>query len=441
MLQDILNLLKEHNVFLTGGAGVGKTYLTQAVIAHYKDMSKNVIKLGSTGISAVNIGGVSIHSFFKFGICSNFGELAAYDKKQKSNLKKVYEILDIADLIIIDEISMVSANIMDMIKLRVDISKFKGKFLVVGDFYQLPPVRKDEKENQNGLFEFKHAFNSSFWSSFKFKNIELKISKRTNDTKFYEILKSIRIGKIDDAVVDYLNLLRVKNYTLDENTTMLFGRNKDADEVNETMLNNLKTPLEISFAEVAVLDRNLNDQALLKWVDTINSPKELHLKIGAKIIFVVNYPFMGYHNGERGRIVDIVKENGECIEVIIQKDNGSVVSIQKHIFTYTKFVKNDDKVEQITMATFSQFPFKLAYALTIHKSQGMSINNLFCNLNQIFANGQLYVALSRATDPANLKLFYNKDNNFNGYLKRVAKIDSDVKEFYNNTNFENIKEC
>lgn len=438
MLEEVLNLLKNDNVFLTGGAGVGKSYLTQNIIKEYKNNGKNVITLGSTGISAINIGGVSIHSFFKFGICSDFNELNAYDRRQKESLKKVYEILKIADLIVIDEISMVSASLLEMIRLRLMVSKFKGKLLVVGDFYQLPPIKKDE--SKNALFSFKYAFDAHAWSDFKFKNVELRISKRTNDLEFYEILKQIRIGNTDKSVISYINNLRIKDYLLDENTTILFGRNDDANRINQTMLDRLETPLETSLAQISVLDESVNEDAVLKWVNQLNAPAKLDFKIGAKVIFVQNYPLMGYHNGERGRVIQIDKFAGDIERVIIQKDNGVVLDVKKQLFSYTKFQVNGDELDQSVLATFSQFPFKLAYALTIHKSQGMSINGLICQLNHIFANGQLYVALSRATSPENLRLIYSKNSDFEGYLRRVIKIDDDVRKFYEQTQFINVKE-
>lgn len=440
MLEQILKILENHNVFLTGGAGVGKTHLTQAVIKHYKTNSKNVIKLGSTGISAVNIGGVSIHSFFKFGICANFAELASYDKRQKSNITKLAEIIKIANLIIIDEISMVSGDLLEMIAYRLRTLKFQGKLLLVGDFYQLPPVYKKDEAT---LFDYTYAFNSDAWKSFELKNIELKISKRTKDIKFYEILKSLRLGEINQNVNDYINSLRIKEYELDENVTMLFGRNIDADNINQIMLDRLDTPLEISNAELNIIDEATQKnglQNIQNWLNSLNSQDELKIKVGAKIIFVVNYAYMGYYNGEQGKIKEIIKEDDKCVSVVIEKQNGEIIQVGKHLFTYTKFVKDGDEINQQILATFSQFPFKLAYAITIHKSQGMSINNLVCNLNQIFANGQLYVALSRATNPENLKLFYNKRKNFSDYLKSVVKIDDKVRKFYNDSKFENFKE-
>ncbi|MCD8212939.1 MAG: AAA family ATPase, partial [Campylobacter sp.] len=141
-----------------------------------------------------------------------------------------------------------------------------------------------------------------------------------------------------------------------------------------------------------------------------------------------------------GKIMQIIKENDVCTSVIVQKDGGEIVEISRNCFEFSEFVSEDDEIVQNTLATFLQFPFKLAYALTIHKSQGMSINSLVCDLNHIFANGQLYVALSRAVNPENLKLFYDKGGDFRQYLRKVVKIDEEVRKFYEVNTFENIKE-
>ncbi|MBR4097846.1 MAG: AAA family ATPase, partial [Campylobacter sp.] len=186
MLNHILKLLEEHNIFLTGGGGVGKSYTTKEILRIYKSNNKNVVALGSTGISAVALGGVSIHSFFKFGLCADFLELKALDAKQKGKLKELFDIIKNIDLLIIDEISMVSADLMEMISLRLMQGEFKGRLMVVGDFYQLPPVKRQKDDMV--LIKFNYAFDSTAWYNFKFKNIELVISKRTSDTQFYSML-------------------------------------------------------------------------------------------------------------------------------------------------------------------------------------------------------------------------------------------------------------
>ena len=438
MLNQILDILKTSNIFLTGRGGVGKSYVTSAVIKHYKNEFKNVVVLGSTGISAVGVGGVSLHSFFKFGICSNLEELRGLDRKQKSQIGKVKAMLDSCDLLVIDEISMVSAGLMEMIYYRLINSKFIGRIMLVGDFYQLPPVMKKEL-NENSLFKFTYAFSSYAWSEFGLKNIELTKSKRTKDLEFYEILSSLRVGKLDERVVLYIKNLCVDKFEIDDDVSVLFGRNYEADRLNSAMLDKLPSKLEISNALVEIHDENLHEKTLESWINSLSAPEILHIKVGARIIFVTN-KWGEYYNGERGVIMQILKEGEDITSVIVQKTNGEIIEVTHSRFELSEFELVEDNIEQRVRASFLQFPFKLAYALTIHKSQGMSIDSLVCDLNHIFANGQLYVALSRATDPKNLRLIYNGGRNFKDYLKSVVKIDEEVDKFYNENVFENIRE-
>ena len=438
MLNQLLDILKKSNVFLTGRGGVGKSHLTQAVIKHYKSELKNVVVLGSTGIAAVNVGGVSVHSFFKFGICSNLEELRGYDRKQRGKLGELKKMLDVCDLIVIDEISMISAGLMDMIYYRLMSSKFVGRVMLVGDFYQLPPVRKNG-EDGSSLFKFLYAFNSSSWREFEFKNIELVVSKRTKDKKFYDILSMLRVGRLSPEVFSYIENLRVPSVQVDDDTSVLFGRNYEADELNNKMLSKLPAQLERAEALVEIYDENLNENALDRWIANLYAPEILNIKIGAKVIFTVN-KWGEYYNGERGQIMQILKEGNEIKSVIVQKADGEIVEVERSRFDMSEFVMDGENLKERARASLTQFPLKLAYAITIHKSQGMSIENLVCDLNHIFANGQLYVALSRAIDPKKLKIFYGKSRPFIEYLQSVVKIDEEVEKFYLENKFENIKE-
>ena len=232
MLNHILKLLEEHNIFLTGGGGVGKSYTTKEILRIYKSNNKNVVALGSTGISAVALDGVSIHSFFKFGLCADFLELKALDAKQKGKLKELFDIIKNIDLLIIDEISMVSADLMEMISLRLMQGGFKGRLMVVGDFYQLPPVKR-QKDDMT-LIKFNYAFDSTAWYNFKFKNIELVISKRTSDVQFYSMLSRIRLGIIDAEI--YKKLSSKITNEIAKDSVILYGRNAEADALNAKKL-------------------------------------------------------------------------------------------------------------------------------------------------------------------------------------------------------------
>ncbi|MBF7048674.1 AAA family ATPase, partial [Campylobacter volucris] len=214
-----MEYLKYNNIFLSGGAGVGKSFLISRLIKEYRKNGKIVIALGSTGISAFNIGGVTLHSFFRFGRCASHDELYYEDRKQKDKIEKLKRILKQCDLLIIDEISMVSALIMDMIYYRLTRLDFNGKLVVVGDFFQLPPVVR--KEQQNSLFQDSYyAFASNAWNEFNFINVKLTLSKRTSDNKFYEYLFYIRLGQINDEIIKYL-----KSKLIDKNELLSYEDN------------------------------------------------------------------------------------------------------------------------------------------------------------------------------------------------------------------------
>ena len=187
------------------------------------------------------------------------------------------------------------------------------------------------------------------------------------------------------------------------------------------------------------MDENLDKKEFEKWANTLNISRNLEIKIGAKIIFTSN-KWGEYYNGEQGKIMQILKENGVISSVIVKKDSGEICEIEKAAYIFSSLNLNEDEIEENVQASLYQFPFKLAYALTIHKSQGMSINSLICNINHIFAKGQLYVALSRAVSPKNLKLFYDKKSDFRQHLRKVVKIDDEVKKFYQENVFLHIKE-
>lgn len=439
MIERILEILKNNNLFLTGGGGVGKSFATKAVIDRYKSLDKNVIVLGSTGISAVNIGGVTIHSFFSFGICKNADELSGYDKSRsaKRRLADLKEMLPKTDLIVIDEISMVSGALFDMIYFRLSHLGFNGKVMVVGDFYQLPPVAI---KNDNSLFSSRYAFSSYSWGLMKFVNVEFITSKRTQDLEFYEILSSLRVGDINPKISSYLGKFLSRNLILDSNKTVLFGRNVDADELNKAMLNRLDLPLEKFIAGYDIHDENLRSERFIKWVENLNVPANFEFKVGAKVIFTANryksaFNSVSFYNGEQGIIDSVVKDSGQILAIKIEKSSGELVEITPNSYDLGEFRLKDGEPSYEILASFYQFPLRLAYGITIHKSQGMSIDNLTCNLNNIFAEGQLYVALSRAINPKNLSIIYSRSASFDSYLNKAVKVSNDVKEFYEKETF------
>ena len=425
MLNCIIELLGNNNLFLTGGGGVGKSYTTKEIMRIYKDNGKDIVALGSTGISAVGIGGVTIHSFFKFGLCANHMELKALDLKQKSKLKELFDIIKNIDLLIIDEISMVSAELMEMINYRLIQGNFKGRVMVVGDFYQLPPVKK---QDDGSLMSFCYAFDSTAWHNLKFKNVELVVSKRTSDIKFYSMLSRIRLGIIDDEI--YQNLRSKITNVIPEDSIVLFGKNAQADMLNAKRLAQIPNPLISLKASGEIYDENLDKNAYERWVNSLNVLSDLQIKIDARIMFLSNKRGE-YYNGEQGIIKELNSDDGgNIVSISVLKDSGEMAQVEPFTYSLIEYERDGESINERLRAEFTQFPLKLAYAITIHKSQGMSIDRLVCNLDNIFANGQLYVALSRAISWDNLQIVYTNSRDFGSYLKSVVNIDNSVKEFY-----------
>ncbi len=416
---DVLEALKHSNVFLTGGAGTGKSYITNEVIKAYRNEAKQVVALGSTGVSAVNIGGFTIHSFFVFGISSNFEELSQSDKRAKKRLADLKKVLKATDLIIIDEISMVSADLLDMIAFRLNNYGYLGKVLFVGDFFQLPPV---QKSNRNDVFGEKlYAFESMAWDRFDLMVIELTQMRRTNDAVFTHILSKVRQGVCDEEVIAYMTRLW-NNTQMADSPTYLYGRNLEVEQTNRAKLNELESEETILFANLEMFG-SVHEQKLSSWKKMLPISEQLTLKEGVPLLFTVN-KWGKFVNGERGILHKIEEDY-----LIVEKEDA-FVRVERHDFDLVDMlIKDDGTVETISLATLSQFPVKLAYAVTIHKSQGMSIDNLVCNVDNIFAPSQFYVAISRAIDPRHLKIEFNRGD-LTAYLRRVIQVDRRVLGYY-----------
>ncbi len=433
-LNTVLTHLKKGNVFLTGGAGVGKSYLTKEIIREYQKNRKSVVTLGSTGIAAVNIGGYTIHSFMLFGISSNFEELKKYDKRAKKRLKELYNILRNVDLLVIDEISMVSAELLDMVLYRLREGRFRGRILLVGDFFQLPPVMK--KRDKTGIFDaFTYAFESSAWEEINPKIIELTVPRRTKDFEFVKILKKIRVGESDKEVISFLQKLLTQEEIKDKEATVLFGTNKEANLHNEKNLKRIKKPLKTKEAEVVVHQEGLSDTKLSSWIKNLPVEYELKIKENSRVLFTANKKD-DFYNGERGKVLEIEEDR-----IVVEKENGFVVEVEPYEYKYSliSFDEKSDEIKEEILAVLKQYPLKSAYGITIHKSQGMSINNLVCDVSNIFEKSQFYVALSRASDTKNLKIVY-KRGNFENYIKRIIRVDESVKEFYQKSDILKLSE-
>ncbi len=389
-------LQQKKNVFLTGGAGVGKTTLTREIIKAYESEAKKVAKLASTGMAATLINGQTLHSFLDLGIASNIEELqknAKYESK-----KKIKKLIISMDLIVIDEISMVSDALFEMIELRLNQAGFSGSLLLVGDFLQLPPVVR-------GYGEVKFAFESSTWQNFSFEKVELTHIYRTDDLRFIKLLHEVRFGNINEEVHNHLNEF-IKPLPNDlSQFTFLFGKNISATKHNKIQLDFIDEALHVKEAQIVKHLKSTQDKEVERFMNDARIDKELALKIGAPVLFTRNS--WNYFNGQRGVVVNV-----DASYVYVQKSDGKVIKLeptsQSKATWKEKTLKGKKEMVEENIFTVYQFPIKLAFAITIHKSQGMSIEDLIIDTNEIFAPSQFYVALSRSSNPARLTLIAPK---------------------------------
>ena len=389
-------LQKHKNVFLTGGAGVGKTTITREVIKKYEAEAKKVAKLASTGMAATLINGQTLHSFLDLGIASDVDELQKNGKYEIK--KKIKKLIFSMDLIVIDEISMVSESLFEMIELRLKQADFQGSLLVVGDFLQLPPVVR-------GYGEVKFAFESLAWQRFAFEVIELTHIYRTDDLAFISLLNAVRFGEIDEALHNKLNDY-IKPLPNDLSAfTFLFGKNISAQRHNKMQLEFIDEELISKEAQIVKHSKTVSEREVERFMEDARIEKELQIKVGAPVLFTRNA--WNYFNGERGIVV-----NADESYVYVQKSDGKVIKLeavaQNKTLWKEKTVAGKKELVEEPVVSIYQYPIKLAFAITIHKSQGMSIEDLIIETNEIFAPSQFYVALSRSSNPARLTLIAPK---------------------------------
>jgi ATP-dependent DNA helicase PIF1 len=434
MVQKLQELLKTNNVLLTGGGGVGKSYLSSELVSKMKKEAKQVIVLGSTGVSAVNVNGQTIHSFFAFGICNSLEELKRHDRYVKSRIKELNKMLYNADLLVIDEISMVSASMMDMIKMRLQVAKFSGAILFVGDFFQLPPIQST-KNNYDLFNEVEFAFESSSWEYFNPLIVELTTTKRTEDKEFFSLLSCIRKGEYSHEIDTFLQSLRQNTHVLEKNPTILFGTNKQVDQKNLQKLKEIDSEEILLPAKEKLHVNSLHENKVKSWKNALPIPARLVLKQGALVLFCTN-KWGSYYNGERGVVKNIDEEF-----VHVEKQNGQIVKVTRQEYTLSENIILNNEITDRALFSLEQFPLKLAYAITIHKSQGMSIDTLVCNIDNIFEKSQFYVAISRAKNPKNLMIeFLRKNVDFSAHLQRCIQVSPKVSSFYQNADIIHIEE-
>jgi hypothetical protein len=270
------------------------------------------------------------------------------------------------------------------------------------------------------LGERLYAFESSAWEHFSLMVIELTTMKRTQDAYFTHILSKVRKGVCDKEVLEFMYGLW-NNTALNE-PTYLFGRNIEVEQTNREKLNTLQSEETILFADIS-LEGKVHEKKLEGWKKMLPISQQLTLKEGVPVLFTVN-KWGKFVNGERGILRKIEEEY-----LIVEKEEA-YVRVERHTFDLLEMrVDDTGSVESISLATCAQFPLKLAYAVTIHKSQGMSIDQLVCNVDHIFAPSQFYVAISRAINPKTLRIDFSRGD-LGAYLQRMIQVDARVVDYY-----------
>ncbi len=384
------------NVFITGKAGTGKSTL----LKYFRNItSKNIAVVAPTGVSAVNVEGQTIHSFFGFKPDITYEKI----KPQKGEKKKVIEKLD---ALIIDEVSMVRADLFDFIDKALKLNRknhdqpFGGvQMILFGDLYQLPPIiRNDERAIFFNTYSTPFFFSSLCFKESIFNMVELEKVYRQKDDEFIDILGRIRNKTITFEDLDILNkrfdpsFIEAKN----KNYVSLTTINKKAEFINNTQLANIKGRL---FEYPAKVSGSFTK-------NSFPTEENLRLKIGSQLMLLNNDSDGRWVNGSVGTLEEIVPgEDDDKLRVKLQ--NGMTVDVDPYKWDIFRFLY-DDKEKQInseSVGSFTQYPVKLAWAVTIHKAQGKTFENVVLDLSSgVFAPGQTYVALSRCVSLKGLVL-------------------------------------
>ena len=414
-LEDILELLEEdtqHFIYLTGAAGTGKTTLIERV----KDeclLKKMVV--APTGVAALNIGGSTINSAFRIG----FDTFPVIQESKDPRFKKLLKNLE---LLIIDEISMVRAPMLDAVSETLQIHRNSSKpfggihVLACGDLFQLPPVVKENEET--AIFErYESVY---FFSADNFQAIEspsffelVSSFRQQDDKEFYDLLNNVRLGQNLEESIKTINQTCHNPEFDTESSLIITSRKYRAEQINEEMLNLIDGP---ATAAKSKEQGELNENDL-------PAPRELRVKENAKVMFIKNDPDGRWVNGTIGLVIDCSDKNKKVIKVKVGKE---VFKVKREEWNKVRYIYDEfnDEMEEEVVSSFKQFPLKLGWAVTIHKAQGLTLESCSVDLGDgAFATGQAYVALSRCKTLDSLNLYRE--------LKvRDALVDPDIQDFH-----------
>ena len=404
-------------LFITGKAGTGKTTFIQRI---QKEIQKNFVVLAPTGIAAIAAGGQTVHSFFGFPM----EVIGPHTKLQVSFSNE--ELLKHVDTIIVDEASMLRSDMVDGMDRYLRLAfhnnmPFGGKQIIfVGDLFQLPPVVRKGTVDDEMLCDLYGVGTPFFYKAHVLKRmnlpkIEFKKVYRQTDNTFIEILNKMRVGEVGYAELNILNEQVSSSDDMDDYSVILTGFNKKAERINEVKLNALE-------GDEVVYDGIKTDE--FKPSDC-PAPEHLRLKIGAQVIFCRNDYTEKCANGTIAKVINL-----EDDEIQVQLENGNKVRVVRTTWESYEKVYNREtrRIESKVVGAYSQFPLKLAWAITIHRSQGMTFDRMHFDLSWgTFAAGQAYVAISRMRSLDGLTLS-------NPLMAHHVTVNPEIKAFSNSFN-------
>lgn len=414
------------SLFLTGKAGTGKTTFLREVVRYTK---KKCIVLAPTGIAAVNAGAMTIHSFFQFGL-GPFVQGVIEPKSDFRINKSKLELIRHLQLLIIDEVSMVRADLMDHIdvelrRIRRNSKPFGGvQLLMIGDLQQLPPIAHGgEDELLRQYYKTLYFFSSAALKSMKYSCIELKNVYRQTDRHFIDILNHARDCTLTSQDISDLNARYIPGFSPkpEDGYIRLMTHNRQVDYINETELEKLDSK---PYTFVAAVTGTFPEESY----PTANS---LTLKKGAQVMFIKNDPERRFINGTLGEVKSIDK-NSIAVRLA---ESGTIIDVEPMEWQNIRY-QFDEESKEISskqIGRFKQYPLKAAWAITVHKSQGLTFDKAIIDVHAAFSPGQAYVALSRCctldglvlSSPVSASVFM-RDNAVDAYMNYISRPVEDL---------------